>query len=156
MIEERTVDPAQVRLIRHFLAALAYRACGAIEDCPDGYPELRAGEGSRSPVEILAHITYVLSYLRMRLTGVERCRHESAEWKDEVVRFYGMLSEIDEAFVEGAALDEGTLLIFLQGPLSDAMTHVGQLAMLRRLAGAPVPGDNFMEADVQAGRFGER
>ena len=135
MIEEKAVDPVQVRLIRHFLAALSYRACGAIKACPDGYPDFRAGEGTRSPAEILAHTTYVLSYLRLELTGVARCRHEPAEWEENVRLLYEMLSEIDAALVAWTMLEEATLFMLLQGPLSDAMMHVGQLAMFRRLAG---------------------
>lgn len=155
MSEENRLDLGQVRLLRHYLAALGYRARGAIEDCGEGYADFRAGEGVRSPVEILAHSTYVLSFVRMALTGVGRCRHEPSGWEEEVGRFYGMLSEIDGALLGEPLLEENTLLILLQGPLSDAMTHVGQLSMLRRLSGSPVAGENFMKADIRAGCFWE-
>jgi hypothetical protein len=42
----------------------------------------------------------------------------------------------------------------LQGPFSDAMTHAGQLALLRRLAGAPVPPENFIVANIESNRLG--
>jgi hypothetical protein len=42
-----------------------------------------------------------------------------------------------------------------QGPIADALTHVGQLAMQRRLTGAPTRGENFFVAVVTAGQVGE-
>src|SRR2546426_11302508 len=39
----------------------------------------------------------------------------------------------------------------LQGPIADALTHIGQIAM-RRLAGAPIKGESYFAAEILIGR----
>lgn len=140
------------QLIRHFIATLGYRATKVIRNAPENYPALSVGEGVRTPVEILHHLSDVLLFAYRILVPSERIEIPLAAWETEVGRFYHALGRLDEAIVNGAEPRELSWEQLLQGPLSDAMTHVGQLAMLRRLAGDPVPGENFSRAEIQIGK----
>lgn len=141
------------RLLRHLVATIAYRSRLSIRDAPEGYGEIRAAEGAMSALELVNHMTNVMGYVRARITQGERERFELSDWDAEVEGFYELLSEIDDAFAAGVKLREGEDLKLLQGPLADTCTHIGQLAALRRLAGSPVPGVNFIKADIQIGRM---
>ena len=125
-----------------------------LKAAPDGYPELELDSGVRTPREILSHMTSVLGSVYARLTQTERERFPLKNWQAEVDRFYGLLSRIDEVLATGATLEAGESDLFLQGPLADTLTHIGQLAMMRRVAGAPVPGENYMKAKIEIGRVG--
>ncbi len=142
-------------LLRHFLAALAYRTQKALRDAPPGFGDFRPAEGVRSPAELVRHMTSVLGYACTLFTG-GRYRPEPLPTLDaEITRFHEMIETLAR-HIEGAApLGKGvTVERLLQGPLADAMTHVGQLAMLRRLAGAPVPPENFIFAEIDRARLG--
>ena len=142
------------RLLRHFLATIAYRSRLSIRDAPEGYDALRLAEGGMTALELVNHMTNVLGYTRAEITHEERLRYDLCDWHGEVARFYEILGELDRAFAEGVELAEGGELRLLQGPLTDTCTHIGQLAALRRLAGKPVPGENYIKADIQIGRVG--
>ena len=139
--------------LRHLLASIAYRATKAINDAPDDYPDLEIGKGVRSPREILAHISGVLTYAHSFYEHYETTRFEKESWEREVARFYEILGKLDESFSRDTPR-EVTEEQLLQGPLSDSMAHVGQLLMLRRLAGSPIPSENFIYADIRKGRVG--
>ena len=140
------------KLIRHFIATLAYRTTKVIREVPKAYPNLSVGSGIRMPVEILHHMSDVLLFAYKALVQSDRVEIPLAPWETEVERFYDVLGRLDEAIVSGAEPRELSWEQLLQGPLSDVMTHVGQLAMLRRLAGDPVPGENFSRAEIQIGK----
>ena len=140
-------------MLRHFLASIAYHATKAIEDAPDGYPEFEAGAEVRTPRRILHHITGVLSYAHNFFEHYETTYFELEPWDAEVESFHEILGKLDESLQEKPP-DGVTEERLLQGPLSDSMAHVGQLLMLRRLAGAPVPSENFIYADIKAGVVG--
>ena len=142
------------RLLRHLVSTIAYRSRLSIRDAPEGYDALRLAEGAMSAVELVNHMTNVLGYVRARITHGERVRIELTDWDGEVAKFYEMLGELDAAFASGVELPDGEDLRLLQGPLADTCTHIGQLAALRRLAGKPVPGENYIKADIQIGRVG--
>ena len=110
--------------------------------------------GPKSAREIVSHMSSVLAYAYGRLSDTKRIRHELADWNTELDRFYGKLKSIDDAIAKGAALNEGELDQLLQGPFADVLTHIGQLAMLRRMCGTPVPGENYFLADIEIGRAG--
>ena len=141
------------RLLRHFLASIAYHASKAVRDAPPNYPELDVGMGVRTPRRILHHVTGVLCYAHSFYERYETTRFDHRPWGAEVDHFYETLRRLDASMAESKprGVTEEQLL---QGPLSDAMAHVGQLLTLRRLAGSPVPSENFMYADIRVGVVG--
>jgi hypothetical protein len=145
----------QRNLLQHFLAALAYRTQKALRDAPAGFADFAAGAKIRTPKELIRHMTSVLGYARTYFIGGQYRPVPLPSLGAEVVRFHEMLESLsshignDEPLLEQTTADR-----LLQGPLSDAMTHAGQLAMLRRLAGVPVPPENFIVADIDATRLG--
>lgn len=142
------------RLLRHFLAALAYRTQKALRDAPAEFGDFQVGGQVRSPKELVRHMTSVLGYARTYFIGGSFWPDALPSLQDEIKRFHEMLESLASHLSRGDQLRETTVEKFLQGPLSDAMTHAGQLAMLRRIAGAPVPPENFILADVDKERLG--
>jgi hypothetical protein len=144
------------RLLQHFLAALAYRTQKALRDAPDDFSGFRAGATSRTPHELLWHMTGLIGYARTMFHGGEFEPPRLPTLADEVERFHRTLEALRNDFAD----DKLTARIrdeqFLQGPLADAMTHVGQLAFLRRLHGAPIPSENFIFATVTADNLSPR
>ncbi len=135
-------------MLRHFLAALAYRTQKALREAPEGFGDFGAGNGVRTPKLLVRHMTSVLGYARTFFRG-GRYRPEPLDTlHDEVERFHGMLEDLARHLDAGDPLIDTTEERMLQGPFSDAMTHAGQLAMLRRLHGEPVPSENFILADI--------
>jgi hypothetical protein len=146
---------AKREMLRHFLAALAYRTQKALRDAPDDFGSFQAGNQVRTPVELVRHMTSVLGYARTFFVGGQYRPDPLPSLHDEVVRFHGMLQDLARHFEMNAPLLDGmTAERLLQGPFSDAMTHTGQLVMLRRLAGSPVPPENFIVADITPERLG--
>jgi hypothetical protein len=142
-------------LIEHLLAAIAYRTQKALRDAPAEYPAFSAGAQARTPVEILRHMTSVLGYARtFKVGGSYPIKPEPLpDFGAEQRRFHDMLEAVREALDADGALGALTPQQLVQGPLADVLTHVGQLAMLRRLCGAPVAPENFIFADVRADRL---
>jgi hypothetical protein len=140
--------------LRHTLATLAYRGGKALRDAPPSFAAFQAGEGTRSPVEILAHMGDLMAWALTHARGDERWVPQApTAWDDEVARFFAGLAALDAYLASDAPLDQPEGKIF-QGAVADALTHVGQLTLLRRLAGAPVRGENYNRADIQVGRVG--
>jgi len=149
--------PPPTHLVRHQLAALAYRFQKALRGAPPAFAGFDAGAGVRPPVAIVHHMNGVLGYLREVLAGEHagvRHRHPQLGLDGEVAAFHSMLGRLDSLLASRPDLPLERLERGLQGPISDAMTHVGQLAMLRRLAGSPVQAEDFYLADVRVGRVG--
>lgn len=135
-------------MARHFLAALAYRTQKALRGAPEDFAGFEAGMQVRTPKEIVHHMTGVLGYARTLFRG-GRYRPEALDTLgEEVRRFHLTLADLSEHLEAGDPLSGVTVEQLLQGPLSDAMTHAGQLAMLRRLHGSPVPPENFVFAEM--------
>ena len=143
------------KLLTHFLAALAYRTQKALRDAPPDFGSFRVIDGVRTPAELVRHMASVLGYARTHFIG-GRYRPEPLEsLQDEIDRFHEMLGMLAQHLRNGDPLLEGmSEERLLQGPFSDAMTHAGQLALLRRLAGAPVPPENFIVAEIRPDRLG--
>lgn len=143
-------------LVSHFLAAIAYRTQKALRDGPLDFPRFSAGNQSRTPVELLRHMTSVLGYARtFKLGGTYPAKPEPLNsFGEEQERFHALLIGLRDELDERGALGSLSAEQLLQGPLADVMTHVGQLALLRRLHGNPVPPENFIYADVTAARLG--
>jgi hypothetical protein len=142
-------------LLGHFLAALAYRTQKALRDAPDGFGSFCVMEGVRTPAELVRHMTSVLGYARTHFIGGHYWPEALSSFDEEIVRFHEMLGTLAQHLRNGDVLLDGmTEERLLQGPFSDAMTHAGQLALLRRLAGAPVPPENFIVAEIHPDRLG--
>lgn len=140
--------------IRHVLASLAYRTAKALRDAPEGFPSVEAGEGVRTPLEILAHMADLMGSAAATLIDREADRRTEPEtWPAEEERFFEELTRTDKLVASGAGREE-TLMRLLQGPIADALTHVGQLALLRRIAGSPIPEEIFYRAEIVMGRVG--
>ena len=140
--------------LRHTVATLAYRAAKVLRDAPPEFSGFRAGEGSRSAGEILAHVGDLLDWALSLARGEERWRDSKPRsWSEDTGRFFAALAAFDEYLASRAGLHAAAENLF-QGPVADALTHVGQIAMLRRLAGAPVRGENYRVARIEAGRTG--
>ena len=139
-------------VLRHLLAALAYRGFKALRDAPEGFALFDGG--GKTPVAILAHLGDLLDWSLSMAQGEGRWKSAPPlSWAEETLRFQQGLERLDAQFASDAPLQaEWTRL--LQGPLADALTHVGQLAMLRRLAGSPLPPENYFIAEVVTGRVG--
>jgi hypothetical protein len=142
-------------LIRHFLAALAYRTQKALRNAPPEFGDFRAGADVRTPAELVRHMTSVLSYARAFFIGGRYRPTPLPSLPDEVTRFHEMIQDLARRLENDSEILSGiTEEQLLQGPFSDAMTHAGQLAMLRRLAGSPVPPENFIDANISPQRLG--
>lgn len=141
-------------LLRHTVATLAYRGGKAIRGAPETFSAFSPGPGSRTPGQILAHVGDVLTWA-LGLARGEHVWHDSPPlpWDQEIARFFGCLRALDDQLASGAPLGSPAERLF-QGPVADALTHVGQIGMLRRLAGAPVRGENYFKAEIVAGRVG--
>jgi hypothetical protein len=137
------------QLLQHFLAALAYRTQKALRDAPASFADFRIGPTSRTPHELLWHMTGVIGYARTMLRGGTFVP-PGVSFTEEIVRFHDTLAALSADFGDDTLTARITDEQFLQGPLSDAMTHAGQLAMLRRLAGAPVASENFIYAQIRS------
>ena len=142
-------------MLRHTLATLAYRGGKAVRRAPEGFGEFAAGAKLRTPVQILAHVGDLLDWALSLARGEQRWRDSSPlAWDEEVRRFFRGLEEFDAYLASDAPLAVSAEGLF-QGPVADALTHVGQIALLRRMAGAPVRGENYFMAEIVAGRVGD-
>ena len=147
---------AERALLRHFLAAIAYRTQKALRDAPGHYSEFSAGHQARTPVEILRHMTSLMGYVTTLFHGGSYpVKPEPLPaFADEIARFHQVVERVGGLLAAGTPTLEVTHQQLLQGPFADCMTHVGQLAMLRRLADAPVPPENFIYAEIRGDRLG--
>ncbi|MGH9426461.1 MAG: hypothetical protein ACRD2L_09185 [Terriglobia bacterium] len=142
-------------LLQHFLAALAYRTQKALRGAPSDFGSFRAAEGVRTPAELVRHMTSVLGYARTFFVGGRYKPDPLPSLQDEILRFHEMLQDLARHLEVGTPfLQDMTAEQLTQGPFADAMTHAGQLAMLRRLAGAPVAPENFVFAEIDPDRLG--
>lgn len=143
-------------LLRHFLAAIAYRTQKALRGAPPHFPEFAAGHQVRTPVQILRHMTSLMGYVRTFFVGDTYPVKPDPlpTFKDEMGRFHEMIQAVGALLDAGRPLRDISTEQLLQGPFADVMTHVGQLALLRRLADAPVAPENFIYADIQGDRLG--
>jgi hypothetical protein len=141
-------------LLRHALATLSYRGAKTLRDAPPGFAAFKPGPTARTPLEIVAHLGDLFDWSLHLCRGEHVWKSgEPREWADEVARFFEALRRLDEYLASDAPIGYPLERLF-QGPVADALTHVGQLSMLRRLAGAPIRGENYFKADIAAGRIG--
>ena len=143
-----------VEFLRHTVATLAYRGGKVIRDAPEGFARVRVCETCRSAAEILRHIGDLLEWALWLAKGEHRWRDAAPQsWEDDVDRFYEGLRRLDEYLAADTPLGYPPEKLF-QGPIADALNHVGQIATLRRLTGSPVRGENYFKAEIVVGRVG--
>jgi len=147
------MDPKRSLLI-HFLGALAYRTQKALRGAPEDFGDFRVGHQVRTPKELVRHMDSVLGYARTFAVGGEYRPPQMESLAETTEHFHAVLRDLARMIENGDHFGDVTPERLLQGPFSDAMTHAGQLAMLRRLAGNPVPPENFVKANVSGERLG--
>jgi hypothetical protein len=141
-------------LLRHTVATLAYRGGKAVREAPVTFAEFRIGDATRTPAQILAHIGDLLDWALSLADGKEKWRNSKPlAWDSEVARFFAALRAFDDRLASPRPLGHSAEGLF-QGPVADSLAHVGQINMLRRLAGAPVRGENYNRAEIVSGRTG--
>jgi len=148
-------DPDSKReMLRHTVATLAYRGAKAVRDAPESFASCKASPTTRTPAEILAHVGDLLDWALSIAKGNETWQNsEPLPWNEEVARFHRALASYDEYLASDGELSATCERMF-QGPIADALTHVGQLTMLRRIAGEPIKGEDYSRAKIEAGRVG--
>jgi len=141
-------------LLRHTVATVAYRAGKALREAPASFAAFTPDGSPRTAVKIVAHVGDLFDWALSQARGAEAWNESTPlEWNAEVARLFASLQRFDEYLASDAPLAAAPERIF-QGAVADALTHVGQLAMLRRLAGARIKGENYARADIVAGRVG--
>jgi len=141
-------------LLRHTVATLAYRGGKALRGAPADFAGFRAKDGSRSAGEILAHVGDLFDWALSLADGGHEWRERAPQtWDRDAERFFEVLGRFDARLASGAPLGCRPEQLF-QGPIADALTHIGQIALLRRLAGSPVRAENYFKADIASGRVG--
>jgi hypothetical protein len=141
-------------LLRHTVSTVAYRAGKALRDAPENFPSYRISSSSRTPAEILAHMGDLFEWALSMANGAPAWTpSEPQSWDRALARFFEALTNFDARLAQEAALGAPASQLF-QGPIADALTHVGQLALLRRTVGSPVRAENYFKADIEVGRTG--
>jgi hypothetical protein len=142
-------------LLRHCLATTAYRAGKVLRDAPESFANYKPAESSRTPVEILAHMGDLFDWALSIAKGKQEWHNaKPLPWEQEVSRFFDSLKKFDDYLCGEEHLQASPEKLF-QGPVADAVNHIGQIAMLRRMAGVPIRGENYYVADIAAGRVGK-
>jgi len=148
-------EPDSARgMLRHVVATIAYRAAKALRGAPEEFAAYKAGPTTRTPIEIVAHMGDLFNWSLTLLRGESKWNTSTPlGWTEEQARFFATLRAFDDYLVSGAPLALSVERVF-QGPVADALTHTGQLAMLRRMAGVPMKGESYARATIEAGRVG--
>lgn len=143
-------------LLRHLVTTLAFRGSIAITDAPDGFTEFRAGETTRTAGEILAHIGDLIEGSLYLVKGELVYLQSSPQaWSEDVKRFFTAVKEFDLYLASAAPLEQ-PIEKLMQGPIADALTHVGQIVMLRRLAGKPIREESYFTVEIVARAIDEK
>jgi hypothetical protein len=146
-------DPSR-QLLRHTVATLAYRGAKVVRGAPAGFADFRAFDGTRTPGQLVAHLSDLLDWALAISQGQEKWfRSAPLPWQQGAERFFASVQALDDYLASGQPLQAPAERLF-QGPIADALSHIGQMAMLRRMAGSPVRGENYFQADIACGRLG--
>ena len=150
-VQKRSL-PQKHTLVRHALATLAYRGAKVVRQAPPDFSCFRSAPGSRTAGEILAHMGDLMDWMLSQARGKQRWRPlKPRTWDEDTARFFDALTALDQHLASDAEVHAPSEKMF-QGAVADALTHVGQLALLRRLAGSPVRGENYYRAKIEIGR----
>jgi hypothetical protein len=143
-----------IGMLRHTAATLAYRGGKAIRGAPADFSGFRTADGTRTPGQILAHIGDLLEWALKLADGKHEWRETPPQtWAQDTARFFAALEALDARLASHEPLGFPVERLF-QAPIADALTHVGQISLLRRMAGAPVRGENYFKAEITVGRVG--
>jgi hypothetical protein len=146
-------DPTRP-FLRHTLATIAYRSAKAERDAPAGFGTFQLGKAARTPVEIVSHMADLFDWaLSMARGQNEWVQSKPQSWRREVDRFHASLLALDKYLASDEPLGTSPEQLF-QGPISDALTHIGQIAILRRQDNSPVRSEVYAKADIASGRVG--
>lgn len=149
-----SVPDSKREMLRHTLATLAYRGGKTLRGAPSSFAEYRCAETVRRPIDIVCHICDVLDWGLSIAEGRNQWKDTKPSlWEAQVERFFIALKALDDYLASDQPLHAAAEKLF-QGPVADALTHVGQIAMLRRMAGAPIRGENYFVAEISAGQVG--
>ncbi|MBI3872028.1 MAG: hypothetical protein HY304_03000 [candidate division Zixibacteria bacterium] len=147
-------DPTTRLFLRHTLATLAYRAGKTVRGTPEAFGAFRATSDSPSSVEIVAHMGDLMDWVLRMVQGESKWTSATPlPWKEEIARFFVSLGALDKYLASGTPIRWEPGSVF-QGGIADALTHTGQLAMLRRLSGFKMKGESYARADIVVGRVG--
>jgi hypothetical protein len=148
-------NESERQLLRHTVATVAYRAGKALRGAPESFATFKASDSSRTPAKVLAHMGDLYDWALAIARG-EKFWQDSQprEWNREVERFFAALKKFDDYLASSESLHASAEKLF-QGPIADSLTHVGQIAMLRRIASCPVKGENYFVAEITTGRVGQ-
>ena len=142
-------------LLRHTLATVAYRAGKVLRGAPETFAAFKATDTSRAPSKILAHMGDLYDWALKMAEGEKTWKDsEPQEWNREVGRFFAALKKFDDYLASNEPVHTSMDKLF-QGPIADSLAHIGQVAMLRRIAGCPIKGENYAAADIAAGKVGQ-
>ncbi len=143
-----------LEMIRHTLATLAYRAGKTMRTAPALFAEFKAGPSTKTPLQIVAHMGDLFDWGLTMLKGEPKWNSATPQtWDKEVARFFAALKKFDDYLASGLPIKAELTKVF-QGPIADALTHTGQIAMLRRLHGSPMKGESYARAEIVIGRVG--
>jgi len=141
-------------LLRHTVATVAYRGGKAVKNVPPDFKDFRVSDGARTPGEILAHIGDLFDWALSIAAGKQTWHNSTPQpWEDECARFFAALQAFDSYLASDSPLGASPEELF-QGPVADALQHVGQINILRRVAGGPIKGENYFKAEIEAGKVG--
>jgi hypothetical protein len=144
----------QLALLRHTLATVAYRGGKALRGAPASFSAFQAASGVRTPGQILAHMGDLIDWALSIARGKQEWHNSKPQtWEQDSTRFFAALKALDDYLASGSTLSEKPEKLF-QGAIADTLTHIGQINILRRIAGAPIKGENYYRADIAAGRVG--
>ncbi len=144
----------ELRPLRQLAATLAYRAAKVLRDVPPSFADFTCGDSTRTPVRIVAHMGDLMAWAVTIADGeIKWNAGGTNDWDREVARFFDGLAALDRALAADGPF-KGSVDKLIQGPLADALTHVGQLALLRGMAGAPIKPESYARAKIETGGVG--
>ena len=148
-------DAAARAVVRHLAATLAYRSAKVLRDVPAEFGQTSFGRTTRKPALIVAHLADLMAWALTLVRGTSVWAADGGDdWNTEISRYFANLEALDQELVSNSSISNVSIEKLIQGPLADALTHVGQLAMLRGMAGAPVRPESYARAEIVAGRVG--
>ena len=150
----KEISAPERALLRHTIATVAYRAAKGLAGAPESFADFSSGDGGRTPAQILAHMGDLYDWALSIAEGKQKWQDsQPLPWEKEVDRFFTSLKKFDNRISSDDPLHEIPEALF-QGPIADSLTHIGQIAMLRRMAGHKIKGENYHKAEIVVGRTG--